>query len=102
MSNRRRLFQRAQPAGALGLLRHARFPGGLGFDAFAEVALKRANAKRAPALCHRQRRMHGNPHGALAAAAQACHYRTVDAEIIGEFRGAFRPFSSVGVRQCLA
>ncbi len=32
----------------------------------------------------------------------ACHYRTVDAEIIGEFRGAFRPFSSVGVRQCLA
>ena len=32
----------------------------------------------------------------------ACHYRTVDAEIIGQFRGAFRPFSSVGVRQCLA
>ena len=32
----------------------------------------------------------------------ACHYRTVDAEIIGEFRGAFRRFSSVGVRQCLA
>ena len=31
-----------------------------------------------------------------------CHYRTVDAEIIGEFRGAFRRFSSVGVRQCLA
>ena len=70
VSHRRRLLQRAQPAGALGLLRHARFPGGLGFDAFAEVALKRANAKRAPALCHRQRRMHGNPHGALAAAAQ--------------------------------
>ena len=30
VSNRRRLFQRAQPAGTLGLLRHARFPGGLG------------------------------------------------------------------------
>ncbi len=32
----------------------------------------------------------------------ACHYHTVDAEIIVQFRGAFRPFSSVGVRQCLA
>ena len=32
----------------------------------------------------------------------ACHYRTVDAEIIGQFRGAFRRFSSVGVRQWLA
>ena len=70
MSHRRRLLQRAQPAGALGLLRHARFPGGPGFDALAEVALKCANAKRTPALCHRQRRMHGNPHGALAAAVQ--------------------------------
>ena len=27
---------------------------------------------------------------------------TVDAEIIGQFRGAFRRFSSVGVRQWLA
>ena len=34
--------------------------------------------------------------------ARACHYRTVDAEIIGQFRGAFRRFSSVGVRQWLA
>ncbi len=33
---------------------------------------------------------------------RACHYHTVDAEIIVQFRGAFRPFSSVGVRQCLA
>ena len=32
----------------------------------------------------------------------ACHYRTVDAEIIGQFCGAFRRFSSVGVRQWLA
>ncbi len=46
-------------------------------------------------------------HGSLAATAEAlvpasCHYHTVDAEIIVQFRGAFRPFSSVGVRQCLA
>ena len=33
---------------------------------------------------------------------RTCHYRTVDAEIIGQFRGAFRRFSSVGVRQWLA
>ena len=34
--------------------------------------------------------------------SRVCHYHTVDAEIIGQFRGAFRPFSSVGVRQWLA